>query len=170
MRISTAKKNGVTEQTVEAINLLVAQIPWPARRQAMAQVTVTLLEGKPRVAEDVFGWGRSTVELGLNELRTGIICQNDLKNRRRPKTEEKFPEMLSDIHDIMEPESHADPQLRTTLYYTNMTASSVRQALIDDKGWPEEQVPGLRTISNILNRQGYRLRTVAKTKVQKKTS
>ena len=169
MRVSTAKKNGVTEQTIETIKLLVARIPWPARRQAMAEVTVKLLDGKPRVAEDVFGWGRSAVELGMNELRTGITCLNDLSNRRKPKTEEKYPEMLSDIHKIMEPESQADPQLRTTLHYTNMSASAVRKSLIDN-GWAEEQVPCRRTISEMLNRQGYRLRTVAKTKVQKKTS
>ena len=100
MRVSTAKKNGVTEQAIETIKLLVARIPWPARRQAMAEVTVKLLDGKPRVAEDVFGWGRSAVELGMNELRTGITCLNDLSNRRKPKTEEKYPEMLSDIHKI----------------------------------------------------------------------
>ena len=75
--------------------------------------------------------------------------------------------MLDDICSIMEPECHADPQLRTTLSYTNMTASSVLKALIE-KGWTKEQLPGLRTISDILNRQGYRLRSVEKTKVQKK--
>ena len=39
-----------------------------------------------------------------------------------------------------------------------------------EKGWTVESLPTVRTISNILNRQGYRLRTVAKTKVQKKTA
>jgi hypothetical protein len=34
--------------------------------------------------------------------------------------------------------------------------------------YTEEELPAIRTISNILNRQEYRLRTVAKTKVQKK--
>jgi hypothetical protein len=37
-----------------------------------------------------------------------------------------------------------------------------------EKGWSEEELPAVRTISNILNRQDYRLRTVAKVKVQKK--
>lgn len=69
----------------------------------MANVTTNLLNGSPRIAEDVFGWGRSVVELGMNELRTGIICVNDLSNRRKLKTEEKSLEMLADIHRIMEP-------------------------------------------------------------------
>jgi len=167
MTISTAKKNSVTPQITETIAHLVGQIPWPLKRQAMAKVTMTLLDGKPRIAEDVFGWNRSTVELGMNELRTGISCINDISNRCKPKTEEKYPQILVDIHHIMEPKCHADPQLRTTLSYTNMSASSVRKALLA-KGWTEEQLPGIRTISELLNRQGYRLRTVMKTKVKKK--
>jgi hypothetical protein len=133
----------------------------------MADVVETLLEGKARVAEDVFGWSRATVELGMRELETGIDCLNDLSKRHKPRTEEKHPELLVDLHAILDPKSQADPRLRTTLFYTNVTASAVRTALLE-KGWPEESLPGERTISNILNRQGYRLRTVTKTKVQKK--
>ena len=167
MKISTVEKNGVTPEIIETISFLVKMTPWPSKRQAMAKVANMLFDGKSRVSEDVFGWNRNTVELGKNELRTGISCINDLSNRRKPKAEEKYPEMLDDICSIMEPECHADPQLRTTLSYTNMTASSVLKALIE-KGWTKEQLPGLRTISDILNRQGYRLRSVEKTKVQKK--
>jgi hypothetical protein len=36
------------------------------------------------------------------------------------------------------------------------------------KGWPQESLPTTQTISNILDRHNYRLRTVAKAKVQKK--
>jgi hypothetical protein len=48
-----------------------------------------------------------------------------------------------------------------------MTAKTVREALMK-KGWSEQSLPSVRTISNLLNRQNYRLRTVAKSKVQKK--
>ena len=30
--------------------------------------------GSARLAEDVFGWSRQAVQLGLHEKRTGIIC------------------------------------------------------------------------------------------------
>lgn len=133
----------------------------------MGDVTLTLLEGKPRVAEDVFGWSRTTVALGIDEFQSGITCVNDLRNRRKPKSEEKNPELLNDIHQIMNPHSQADPQLRTTLLYTDMTAQAVYNALLQ-KGWDEETLPKVRTISNILQRHDYRLRTVVKTKVQKK--
>jgi len=133
----------------------------------MGDVTLTILDGKHRVAEDVFGWGRSAVELGIKEFQTGLSCVNDISARRKQKTEDKSPELLAEIRAIMEPDSEAESHLRTTLLYTNMTARAVYNALVE-KGWSEESLPSIRTISNILNRQDYRLRTVAKTKVQKK--
>lgn len=169
MKVSVLDRHGIKPEVIETIAAVMAFIPWPARRRAMAEVTTRLLEAKPRVAEDVFGWGRATVELGMHERRTGIRCQNDLSLRRKPKTEEKYPQLLEDIHEIMRPQCQADPQLRTTLAYTNLSAAAVRGALLA-KGWSEEQLPAVRALSNILLRQGYRLRSVIKTKVQKKTN
>ena len=167
MKISILKKNAVDDEVIVTVAQLVARIPWPERRQAMAEVTNQLLEGKPRVAEAVFGWGRETVKLGMKEQKTGIVCLNaSPPGRRKPKIEEKHPKLLVDIAAIMMPNAQADPRLRTTLAYTNMTAAAVRQALLD-WGWQEEILPKVRTISNLLNRQRYRLRTVVKTPVQK---
>ena len=167
MKMSLLRQHGVSDEVVDLVSRLVEQVPWPARRVAMGDVAVTLLAGKPRVCEEVFGWSRVTVELGIHELRTGVTCVSDLSTRRKPKAEEKHPQLLADILAIMDPESQADPRLRTTLSYTNMTAAAVRDALLD-RGWSEDVLPGRRTISNILNRHGYRLRTVLKTIVQKK--
>jgi len=87
--------------------------------------------------------------------------------RLKPRTEARHPDLLADIQSIMEPHSQSEPSLRTTLLYTNMTARAVHEALMQ-KDWSAPRLPGVRTISNLLNRQNYRLRTVAKTKVQKK--
>lgn len=167
MKTSTLDRNGVSTELVGLISRLVELIPWPARRRAMGDVTLLLLDGKHRVAEDAFGWGRSAVRVGIKEFQTGLTCVNDISTRVKPKTEDKNPELLADIHAIMEPHSEAESSLRTTLMYTNMTAKAVYDALVL-KGWPAESLPTVRTISNILFRHGYRLRTVAKTKVQKK--
>lgn len=169
MKTSTVEQNGLTENVIDVVSNLVALVPWPVRRRAMAEVTIKLLNGKTRVAEDLFGWGRATVVLGLNELRTGIACLNDLSMRHKPKIEEKYPALLVDIQAIMNPECQAQQRLRTTLSYTNKTAASVRSALLA-KGWTDEKLPTMRSISNILYRQNYRLRRVEKTQVQKKTS
>jgi len=167
MKTSIQIRNGATEQIVELIARLVDLIPWPVRRSAMGDVVETILDGKSRVAEDVFGWNRSTVALGINEFRTKIVCVNDISNRRKLKIEEKNPKLLSDIIEIMNPQSQAESHLRTTLLYTNMTAKSVYEALLE-KGWSEETLPTRQTISNLLDRHNYRLRSVAKARVQKK--
>lgn len=167
MKISILNQNGVSSEMVNLISRLVGLIPWPERRLAMGDVTLSLLDGKQRVSEDVFGWSRSAVEVGINEFRSGIVCVNNLATRHKPKSEEKNPKLIREIRKIMEPRSQAEPRLRTTLLYTNMTAQSVYNALLE-KGWSEESLPTVRTISNILNRHDYRLRTVIKTKVQKK--
>jgi hypothetical protein len=167
MKTSILQQNGIPISVVELVQRLVARIPWPERRQAMADATKTLLEGKPRVAEAVFGWGRATVALGMHELQTGIVCVNDLSNRRKPKTEEKYPRLVVELRAITDADSQAQSHLRTDFSYTNMTATSVRSALLE-RGWPDETVPTVRTLSNILNRQNYKLRRVTKTQVQKK--
>jgi hypothetical protein len=167
MKTSTLVRNGISKELVDLISRLIDLIPWPARRCAMGDVTLLLLDGKHRVAEDVFGWGRSVVEVGIKEFQTGISCVNDISQRLKPKTEVKKPELLVEIRDIMEPQSESESHLRTTLLYTNMTAEAVYDALVE-KGWSAESLPTVRTISNILIRNNYRLRTVAKSKVQKK--
>lgn len=167
MKTSILSRKGVSLEIAEMISRLVALIPWPQRRQAMGDVALSILDGKSRIAEEEFGWNRSTVTMGINEFRYGITCVNDISERHKPKSEEKNPKLIEDIRKIMEPHSQAEPRLRTTLLYTNMTAHSVYDALIAE-GWPKESLPTVRTISNILNRHEYRLRTVAKTRVQKK--
>jgi hypothetical protein len=167
MKPTTLARNGVSTEMADLIGRLIELIPWPSRRRAMGDVTMTVLDGKQRVAEDVFGWNRRAVELGLHEHRTGITCINDITARGKPKTEDKHPKLLAEIQAIMEPHSESEPSLRTTLLYTNMTAKTVHEALVQN-GWSEASLPSVRTISNLLNRQDYRLRTVAKSKVQKK--
>jgi len=168
MKTSIQIRNGVSSQMVDLIVRLIDLIPWPIRRSAMGDVTASLLDGKPRVAEDVFGWNRATVVLGMNEFRTKILCINDISTRHKPKVEEKEPRLLADVIEIMNPHSQAESRLRTTLLYTNMTAKAVYDALLE-KGWLKEALPTTQTISNLLDRHNYRLRTVAKAKVQKKS-
>jgi hypothetical protein len=167
MKTSTLERNGVSTEIVELIGRLIDLMAWSTRRRAMGDVTMTLLDGKRRVAEEVFGWNRKAVELGIHEYQTGIACINDISARGKPKTEDKHPMLLAEIQAIMEPHSESESSLRTTLLYTNLTAKTVHEALVQ-KGWPEADLPSVRTISNLLNRQDYRLRTVTKSRVQKK--
>jgi hypothetical protein len=115
MKPTTLARYGVSAQTVALISRLVGSIPWPDRRRAMGDVTASLLDGKPREAESMFGWSRHAVEVGMHETRSGISCINHVSARLKPRTQDKHPDLLADIQAIMEPHSQSDPSLRTIL-------------------------------------------------------
>jgi len=138
------------------------------RRAFEAQVTLDYLGGSVWKAERVFGWSHHTVALGLNELRTGITCMDNFSARGNRKTEAKSPELEADIRALAEPESQADPKFQSPFLYTRVTAKAVRNALIEQKGWTDEELPHVNTIGEILNRLGYKLRRVQKAKPLKK--
>ena len=78
MKTSTLVRNGVSAEVVGLVSRLIDLIPWPVRRRAMGDVALSLLDGKHRVAEDVFGWSRSTVEIGIKEFQSDLLCVNDI--------------------------------------------------------------------------------------------
>jgi len=158
----------LTESFVATCKDAASKLTGPKRRAFQAQVTLDYLKGCPRRAERVFGWGRHTVELGLNELRTGVVCRDNFSARGNKKTEVKLPELEQDIRVLAEPQSQQDPKFQSPFLYTRMTAAAMRQALIERKGWTDEELPHANTIGEILNRLGFKLRRVQKAKPLKK--
>jgi hypothetical protein len=158
----------LTEEVIASFKDAARKLTGPKRRAFEAQVTLDYLDGNVWKAERVFGWSHHTVTLGLNELRTGITCQGNFSARGNRKTEEKWPELEADIRASADPESQADPKFQSPFLYTRMTAKAMRQALIDQKGWTDEELPHRNTIGEILNRLGYKMRRVQKTKPLKK--
>jgi hypothetical protein len=157
----------LTEPVIETIRSAAQKLTGHRRRQFQAEVAEQYCEGVPRRAETVFGWGRAAVQLGLHERRTGLRCVDDYSSRGRRKTEEKFPELSAEIRALVEPESQADPKFQTPLAYTRMTAKAVHEQLTAQATKTSEPVPAERTLHDVLNRLGYRLRRVQKTKPQK---
>jgi hypothetical protein len=138
------------------------------RRQFQAEVTVGLCAGSPRVAERRFGWGRETVEKGLCEARTGLRCAEDFAARGRRRSEDRDPALAAEIRAIVEPHSYADPELRSSRRYSNLSAREVREALIAG-GRSGARLPGERAMRDILNRMNYRLKRIQKGKPLRKT-
>ncbi len=158
----------LSEQPVATIKDAAKKLTGTKRSAFQAQVAIDYLNSKPRMAERTFGWDRKTVELGLHELRTGLICVDNFKARGNKKTEEKNRQLETDICSLAEPPSQIDPKFQTTFTYTRITARAMREALMTEKGWKNEHLPCEKTIGNILNRLGYRLRRVQKAKPIKK--
>ena len=154
---------------VELLRLAASKLTGHQRRVFLAEVTLRLCDGNARQAEERFGWGRETVRKGIEELRTGTPAVENFRARGRTRVEERHPKLADDIRDIVEPKTQTDPELKSTRRYTNLSAGEVRKALINDKGWPEEDLPAERTLRTILNRMNYRLKRIQKGRPLKKT-
>jgi len=128
------------------------------KRDFTAKVTEDYLDGSARKAETVFGWKRTSVETGLHERRTGIICVDNYQGRGRHKSEKNHPNLEADIRSLIDEQCQADPQMKTTFSYTKISARAVREALITEKGYKEDEFVERETIGKVLNRMGYRLK------------
>ena len=157
----------ITEDLVESIRVAARKLTGYRRRELQAEMAWKYCGGSPRKAEDVFGWRRTAVELGLHERRTGIRCLDNTAARGRKKTEEKCPELAQRVHEIVEPVAQADPKFQTTLAYTRITAERVRNELLKDEKIAES-IPSRQTVGEILSRLGYSLRRVQKTRPEKR--
>lgn len=157
----------LTEGVVATICSAAKKLTGFARRQFQAEVATRYCGGNPYRAERMFGWGREAVQTGLHELRTGIRCLEAFSCRGRRKTEVDSPGLAAEIQEIVEPTAQADPKFQTTLAYTRITASKVREELLR-RDPSRRDVPTRQTVGEILNRLGYRLRRVLKVKPQKK--
>ena len=110
----------LTEQQISTIKDAASKLTGAKRREFQAQVALDYVEGSPRQAERMFGWSRNTVELGLNELRTGITCLVDSTKGANRKTEEKQPRLEEDIRSLAEPQSQQDPKFQSPFKYSRI--------------------------------------------------
>lgn len=166
-KINVEQKNADNVFDVDFIRSASKKMSGPKRRAFMAEVTLKYCNGSARKAEIVFGWGRQCVETGLGEKRTGIVCLNNRKGHSGAKLwEVKHPEAADFLRQYAESYSQQDPTFRSTKMYTRLTISEARK-LLQDNGYKKE-CPPHSTMGNILNRMGFHLRKITKTKPQKK--
>ena len=154
MQVSEAEK-GMYIETAK-------QLKGHARRLYMARVVKVLGPGGAWVASQEFGWDRNTIRKGTRELETGFICYDNYAARGRQRTEERLPELLKDLRTIAEQHSQTDPKFQSRRLYLRLSAASVRQQLIEQKGYTDEQLPSVEIIRQRLNELGYNLKRVKK--------
>ncbi|MEZ4529023.1 MAG: hypothetical protein R2941_24185 [Desulfobacterales bacterium] len=138
------------------------------RRAWQAEMTLRYFDGSARKAEREMGWGRTCVEKGLKETGSGIRCIDNYGARGRKRTENAIPCLRADMVSLAEPQTQADPAVKNSLTYTRITGKAARKWLIEEKGYSDDELPADKTIGNILNRIGYNLKRVQKSKPLKK--
>ena len=159
----------LTSSQIEDLRLAASKMTGATRREFLASICIKYCGGSARKAERRFGWGRRTVQLGLEEKRSGIICvglQSTLSGAK--KWEEKEPDANKALREIAESHAQQNPTFNNPIAYTRLTASeAIRQLRL--LGYSESQIPSPSTMAVVLNRMGYRLRKVVKAKPQKKS-
>ena len=157
-----------TEKIKNTLKSAAKKLTGVAKRAFLAQVAIDYFKGSSRKAERQMGWSRNTVEKGLKELEIGIVCVDNYKTRGRKKVEQKLVNLEEDIRSLIEGDSQTDATFQTTLRYSRISAKKVREALIEQKGYLDSQLPTRQTIGDVLNRLNYRLRKPLKNKPLKK--
>jgi hypothetical protein len=140
------------------------------RRLFMARTVRAMGEGGQRRAEEELGWNRVTIRKGMHELTSGVTCCDNYSARGRLLAEERLPNLLIDIKDIVTSQSQSDPRFRTLRLYTRLTAEEVRRQLIATKGYSDGELPKPRTIRSKLNDLGFHPTKVIKCLPKKRSS
>jgi hypothetical protein len=158
----------LTQEQIADIRLAASRMSGFQRRGFMAEMSLKYCDGSPRLTESVFGWSRDTVETGLGEKRTGILCIGFQSSRCGNKPwEEKHPGMAEFLCKIAEDQSQQDPTFQSSMAFTRLTTQSALNALVEAR-FSGSDLPSLSSMAEILNRLGYRLRKVVKAKPLKK--
>ncbi len=166
--LASADKPLLDVSHIDDLKQAASQMLGAKRRSFEAAMALKYCQGNARQAESVFGWSRHTVELGLHERRSGVICLGAQEAFCGNKLwEEKYPEVAAALWSVAELHSQQDPTFRTTLSYTRLTAAAALKHL-QEIGFAEAVLPSPSTMAEVLNRNGYRLRPVVKAKPQKK--
>jgi hypothetical protein len=140
-----------------------------ARRLLMARTVQEIGPGGQRYAERECGWNRGLIRKGTHELDSGFRCLDAFSARGRKRAEVHLPNLLDAIRAIVDSQSQADPQFRTTRLYTRLSAAAGRRQLLVPKGYPDDVLPTVQTITPKLNTLGYLPKKVAQSQPQKKS-
>jgi hypothetical protein len=134
----------------------------------MADAVERLGPGGQTRAERELGWARTSIRLGKRESKSSIHCVPAYNLRGRKPVEFHLPNLLEDIRAIVDSFSQTDPQFRHKRLYTRLTVSELRRRLIAQKDYASVVLPGDETLRLRMNRMGFILKKVQKSKPLKK--
>ena len=123
--------------------------------------------GKSFVAKE-FNAGRDTIRTGGHELRTGITSMDAFNMRGRKTVEEKLPNLTKHITEVVDPQCQTDPTFTSTRLYTRLTITKIRNLLIEEKGYSDDELPTNQALNRVVNDLGYNMKRVSKVKPLKK--
>ena len=157
-----------TPNQIADFRLASSKMQGEKRRSFLAEIALKYCNGSARKTESLFGWGREVVSTGLGEKRTGIICIGAQSSRGgNTRWEERHPDIAEILYKLAESHAQQDTSFLTEVAFTRLTAEEALRQL-RKQGFSDKRLPAAGTMAKVLNRLGFRLRPVVKSKPKKK--
>jgi hypothetical protein len=103
-------------EQIATVRVAASQLTGATRRAFAAAMTLKYCGGNARQADRVWGWGRHTVELGLAERRTGMMCLGAQSAcSGRPRWDDASPQVAAALQQQAEAQAPQDPTVRPLL-------------------------------------------------------
>ena len=138
------------------------------RRKVLAKISKEYGYGGKSAVANTFRAGRDTIRKGLIELENNIVIKDKHSNKGRKNTSEHLPNLGNDIKEIADLQSQIDPKFQSDRLYTRLTVTEFRRQLIEKMGYKESELPTNQTLNTLINKLGYNLKRIQKTKPLKK--
>jgi len=155
------------ESLLPSLKIAASSLKGSARRMYLGQLALNLGEGGKSLVSRELGISRQTLRKGIREVESGQPQVDNFQARGRKPLEEKCPELLVAIKEIVDSASQIDPKFTSTRLYTRLSAKEVRKQLVK-RGFEEATLPTNQTIFNKMVSLGYKRKKVSKTKPKKK--
>ena len=119
--LNTGPRQSLSASQIEDLRPAAGKMREVERRSFQAEMALKYCGGSARPAETIFGWGRESVETGLGEKRTGIVCLGARSAFSGNKCwEEKQPEAAEALHKLAESHARQDPAFHSVMAYTRL--------------------------------------------------
>lgn len=158
----------ITEKHKQIFIDIIGELKGSTKRISLAKLAKSIGNGGQTIVSKCFKVSRATIRKGTYELESGFRIVDAFNARGRKKIEEKLPHLLEDIKDIVDSQSQTDPNFKTRRLFTRITSKTIRKELIVQKGYSDDVLPTNATLNNKLNKLGYTLKKVQRTKPLKK--
>lgn len=159
----------IFEKLIPWLKLALNWLKWyDERRKFLSQIAINIGYWWASLVSSTFKVGRDTLRKWIKEIKSWIKSPDNLASRWRKSSESKLPNLLKDIQNIIDYASQIDPKFKSTRLYTRLTQEEIRNQLIIQKWYKEEELPTARTIYNKAIDLWCKFSRVQKTKPKKK--
>ena len=115
----------------------------------------------------IFGLSRFTIRKAIKIFKGIITYKPKVETRGRKSLTTKYPELQEDIKKIIENNSSVDPHFKSETQYVRLSIKEIKKQLIETGKYEEDSFSD-SSLNNLVNKMGYNLKKVQKTKPLKK--